>query len=173
MRQSKKYEKDIVSEPTIAVVLEDNIWEYGEKKKKAKINIPSLMPLQKIAESAVSLTVDTNDKVKQKKIEKTQNFIEIFLPDSLYTYPSEDKVKNKSQSLYGAKETNPANNGTNGKYVKSMVRRVNKETKLVIVVVDGYVREENIKVLFKFDDYEEGRTGHHGVTNNTINAALR
>lgn len=166
MRRSKVYEKGILASPMIAVVLEDNVWPYGEEKLKAKINIPSLMPAQELPKKIVSFKEKTTALVEPVSIKHTQNFIEIFLPDELYTYPSENMEKNPSQSLFGAKSGHALDDGTNGKYKKGLVRRVDKETKLVIIVVGGRVREENIKVLFKYDDYEE-ESKHGGKSDAT------
>lgn len=167
------YSNKSVTFPTLAVVMEENIWEYGKEKTKAKINIPVLMPLQELAPT-VSMKENLNSLVKDKKIEKTVNYVEIFLPDSLYTYPVEGNVKNKNQKLYGAKSTNKLDNGKNGSKVKGMIRKVDQYTKLVILIVDGEARAENIKVLFKFDDYENENGGKkNGVSQLTNKSALR
>lgn len=155
---ANRYEKQVLGYSTIAVVLEDNIWEYGKPKKKAKINIPLIMPLQEPS-SAVKVVEIKNNKVGPVKVRETQNFIEIYLPDNLYTYPTEGDVKNANRTLFGAKKGNAADNGKNSATKKGLVRMVEKDTKLVITVVDGYALEENVKILFKFDDFDENNVG--------------
>ena len=79
---SSKYSEIATGMTTLAVVIEDNIWEYGKKKKKAKINIPILMPLQEQVPT-VTVVERYSKRIKKKKVEKTVNYLEIFLPDTL------------------------------------------------------------------------------------------
>lgn len=174
---ANRYEKEVLGYSTIAVVLEDNIWEFGKAKKKAKINIPLLMPLQEPS-SAVKVVEIKNPKVGQVKVKETRNYIELYLPDNLYTYPTEGDVKNANRTLFGAKKGNKADTGKNSATKKGLIRMVEKDTKLVITVVDGYALEENVKILFKFDDFDEDNVGyaedsHHGVNKSDKAAATR
>ena len=161
-------------QPTIAVVMEDSIWEYGKEKEKAKINIEELMILQEPGPATKKVRV-TNGKVGQIKVEKTQNFIEMYLPDSLYTYPKEGEMEEADKQLFGAKKTTM-------KFVdsesKKMIRIVEAKTKLTIFVINGELKEENIKILGKYDDFDKNAKGKkekhkNGLSPKSKEAALR
>lgn len=191
---ANKYEQSVLGFPTIAVVMEDSIWEFGKKKEKAKINIPAIMPLQEPS-SAVKF-VTKHKKGKLLVVPETQNYIELFLPDDLYTFPVEGGTKiNPKSGSFGNKVTHgsgsaaeSSSGGSKGTISgsskaaktkkKSLYRIVEKDTKLVIIVIDGYAVEENIKILFKYDDFDENNmgakeSGHHGLSTASKNAALR
>lgn len=173
---ASKYSKNILKYPTKAIVIEDNVWAFGKAKKKAKINIPALMPLQKAAETTLVTVKKTNKKIKNKKVEKTKNYIEIYLPDSIYTYPTVAEIKNDSATLRGASWKNPKRTDDNGQTKKALTRIVKKNTRLMITFIDSVAMADNIKVLGKFDDYEEekkklGNLG--GMSDLTIDSALR
>ena len=170
---SSKYSEIATGMTTLAVVIEDNIWEYGKKKKKAKINIPILMPLQEQVPT-VTVVERYSKRIKKKKVEKTVNYLEIFLPDSLYTYPENSWVKNPNQKLYGAKASHYLDNGTNGAKRKGLTRIVHALTKIVIVIIDNDAKPQNIKVISKFDDYlADEEEKEHGVTKSARTAATR
>ena len=173
---ASRYGTNVLKYPTKAIVLEDNIWEFGKAKEKAKINIPMLMPLQEPAETTLMSVKKSNKKIKNKKVEKTVNYVEIYLPDSVYTYPTMGEVSNEDPTLYGASEENPLNTGENGPKKKGLTRIVKKNTMLMIIFIDSIALADNIKVIGKFDDYEEekkkrGNTG--GMSELTISSALR
>ena len=168
---ANRYEKEVLGYSTIAVVLEDNIWEFGKPKEKAKINIPLLMPLQEPS-TAVKVVEIRNPKVGPVKVRETQNYIELYLPDNLYTYPTEDNVRNANRKVLdnakkklGASTKISSDEKTAKKKGNKLIRMVEKDTKLVITVVDGYALEENVKILFKFDDFDENNVGVKESTN--------
>jgi hypothetical protein len=175
--------------PTRAIVIEDNYWYYGKPKTKAKISIPAIMTLQERPEPISFIEKKSNSRIKDKTVDKTLNYIEMYVPDNCYTYPSETKAKNDHQTLHGATEdyipeghTKPLDNGTNGEKKLKMVRVLPKNTRLMIVFIDGEARIENIKIIGKYDDAMEitdqalsvnklGNTG--GISSLTIQSAIR
>ena len=186
---SRPYGEKVLEHPTIATVIEDNYWYYGKPKTKAKINIPAIMTLQEPAEPTTFTEKKSNSRIKDQTVDKTVNYVEIFVPDSCYTYPSERKVKNDKKTLHGATadyipegKTKPLDNGTNGEKKLAMVRVLPKNTRLTILFIDGEATIENIKVLGKFDDATEvvdpslagnklGNTG--GISKLTASSATR
>ena len=172
---ASRYSKEILKHPTKAIVLEDNIWEFGKAKEKAKINIPVLMPLQEPAETTKVTTRKTNKKIKNKKVERTVNYVEIYLPDSVYTYPTTADIPNDNPTLIGASKNNPKNTGENGETKRGLTRIVKKNTMLTVLIIDSIALADNIKVLGKYDDYDEpklleGNTG--GMSALTIASAI-
>lgn len=186
---SLSYGSQALNYPTKAIVVEDNYWYYGKPKTKAKINIPAVMTLLDPSEPTSWIEKKSNKRIKDRTIEKTLNYVEIFVPDSCYTYPSENKIKNDKQTLHGATEdyipeghTKPLDNGTNGEKKLSMVRVLPKNTRLMIIFIDGQAMVDNIKVIGKFDDAVETidealagtllqNTG--GISNLTASSAVR
>lgn len=173
---ASKYSKNILKYPTKAIVIEDNIWAFGKAKKKAKINIPALMPLQKPAETTLVTVKKTNKKIKNKAVEKTINYIEVYLPDSIYTYPTTAEITNDEATLKGASWSNPKRTEDNGQTKKALTRIVKKNTRLMITFIDSVAMADNIKILGKYDDYEEEKKKKgnlSGMTDLTISSALR
>lgn len=171
------YSTETLRYPTKGVVIEDNIWEFGKPKTKSKVNIPVLMPLQEPAETTRETTKKTNPKIKNKEVSKTANYIEIYLPDSVYTYPTELELENENPTIRGASKKNPKRTEDNGETTKGLSRIVKKNTAVILVFIDGKADPGNIKCIGKFDDYEEERilnganTG--GITKLTETSALR
>lgn len=186
---SRPYGAKALDYPTKAIVIEDNYWYYNKPKTKAKVNIPAIMTLQEPAEPTTFTEKKSNSRIKDQSIDKTLNYVEIFVPDSCYTYPREEKVKNDKKTLHGATsdyipegKTKPLDNGTNGEKKLAMVRVLPKNTRLTIIFIDGEASVDNIKVLGKFDDAMEitdeslagnklGNTG--GISNLTAKSATR
>ena len=113
-----------------------------------------------------------------KEVEKTANYIEIYLPDSVYTYPTElDDLSNESPTIRGASKKNPKRTDENGETIKGLSRIVKKNTAVILIFIDGKADPGNIKCIGKFDDYEEERilnganTG--GITRTTSESATR
>lgn len=164
--------KNIIGHPIKGVVIEDNIWEYGKEKEKAKVYIMDLTPLQEPPEY-IRFEEEKSGRIRDTEMEMTRNYIEMLLPDAVYTYPTEGMVENEEQTLFGATRDHPLNDGTNGAEIEGMVRIVPAGTVLMVLIIDGNVREENIHVLYKQDDYDENSEVHHGETEHTRKAALR
>ncbi len=171
---ASRYSKKILEGPTKAIVIENNIWAFGKAKEKAKINIPALMPLQKAAETTTVTKKKTNKKIKNKVVEQTLNYIEIYLPDSIYTYPTTAEIVNDEATIKGASWKNPKRTDDNGQTKKALTRIVRKNTQLMITFIDGIALSDNIKVLGKYDDYEEEKKKKSLVSMSdiTISSAL-
>lgn len=183
------YSEVTLSYPTKAIVIEDNYWYYGEPKTKVKINIPAIMALQEPVETTMFTEKRSNPRIVDASIDKTVNYIEVYVPDSCYTYPTEDMVNNNNKTLHGATSTyvpdghtKPLDNGTNGEKVLKMVRILPKNTRLVVLFLDGEAKADNIVVICKYDDATEypdaslnsnmlGNTG--GISNITAKSATR
>lgn len=150
-----RYSETIMQFPTKGIVMEDNIWEYGKPKKKAKVNIPAMMPLQDPAETTVVTKKKSNKGIIDKSVDKTVNYVEIYLPDSVYTYPTESELENEEPEIIGASKKNPKRTEENGETKTGLARIVKKNTRLIVLVIDGIAIADNIKVIAKFDDYEE------------------
>lgn len=175
---ANSYSEEVLRYPTKGIVIEDNIWAFGKPKTKTKINIPVLMPLQEKAETTKETIKKTNSKIKNKEVEKTANYIEIYLPDSVYTYPTElDDLPNESPTIKGASKKNSKRTDENGETIKGLSRIVKKNTAVILIFIDGKADPGNIKCIGKFDDYEEERilnganTG--GITRTTSESATR
>lgn len=174
---ANKYSMDALKYPVKGIVIEDNIWEFGKPKTKSKVNIPILMPLQEPAETTIVTEKKTNKKIQNREIKKSANYIEIYLPDSVYTYPTELELENEEPTIRGASKKNPKRTETNGETTKGLSRIVRKNTAVVLLFIDGKADPGNIKCLGKYDDYEEERilngvnTG--GITKLTEESATR
>ena len=183
------YSKEILKYPTKAIVVEDNFWYYGKQKTKTKINIPAIMSLQEPADTTTVSTKKTNKMIKDTYVQKTLNYVEVYVPDACYTYPTEEEIKNDKQTVFGATKdyipegkSKPIDNGINGEKVTGMARVIRKNTRLIVIFIDGEATADNIKVLCKFDDAAEeenlvasynklGNTG--GISNLTASSAIR
>lgn len=152
---SNSYSIDALRYPTKGIVLEDNIWEFGKPKTKSKVNIPILMPLQEPAETTLETTKKSNSKIKDKEVKKSANYIEIYLPDSVYTYPTEVELENEKPTIRGASKKNPKRTDENGETIDGLSRIVRKNTAVILIFIDGKADPGNIKCIGKFDDYEE------------------
>jgi hypothetical protein len=170
---SSQYSKEAVKYPTKGIVLEDNFWNYGQKKTKTKVNIPVIMPLQEPAETTIKTEKKTNSRIKDTKVEQTVNYVEIYLPDFVYTYPTEEEIDNANKTLHGATSDyvpegsdTPLDNGSNGEFVKGLARVVRKNTRLIIIFIDGQATPGNIKCIGGFDDAEEEKAMALALTAN-------
>lgn len=173
---ANKYSEDALKYPVKGIVMEDNIWEFGKAKRKCKVNIPVLMPLQDPAETTKQVEKKTNAKIKDKTTDKTANYIEIYLPDSVYTYPTDTELENENATIKGASKSNPKRTADNGETKNSLARVIKKNTAIVLIFVNGRCDPGSIKCLGKYDDYEKskvlkGNTG--GISNLTATSALR
>ena len=151
---ASKYSQEIVKIPTKGIVLEDNVWEFGKPKKKAKINIPALLPLQEPSEIVKKSVRKTNAGIVEKVVERTLNYIEIYLPDSLYTYPTDYEVENEEPEIRGASKENPKRTEKNGETKPGLVRLVKKNTQLMLIIMDAVAIEDNIRIIGKYDDFD-------------------
>lgn len=174
---SNTYSKETLRYPTKGIVLEDNLWEFGKEKTKCKVNIPVLMPLQEAAETTKETVLKTNKKIKNKTVNETVNYVEIYLPDSVYTYPTEADLENSEATVLGASKSNPIRTEKNGETKRGLTRIIKKNTAIILIFIDGKADPGNIKCLGKFDDYEPekimdgGNTG--GISKLTEASALR
>ncbi len=189
------YSKDLLKEPTIATVIEDSFWYYGKAKPKAKVNIQKVLTLQETVEPTLYTEIKSNSKVRDQQVKKTVNYIEMYIPDEYYTYPSEQKVKNDKQTLHGATadyipegHTKPLDNGKNGEKKLTMARVIYKNTRFTVTFIDGEINEsengdnKSIKIIGRTDDAVEsedatlignklGNTG--GISKLTASSATR
>lgn len=123
--------------PEMGIVLEDTFWNYGDKKEKAKIGIPVLLPM----ESRNSVSIN-----KYKS-----NYIEAYIPDAYYTYPTNETLVNKDPEIRGQREDKL--NGKKGTTITGLTRMIPKGTKVIIVFIGGNISEP--KVIGKYDDQEQ------------------
>lgn len=167
-------EMDLIN---IGIVLEDNIWRYGDPKTKAKIYIPLLSPMESRDELSSTINIKRriikNAKLQNEKI----NYIEVYIPDSIYTIPQEFDILNDDMKIRGAKKNDPRLDGTNGRYINNLTRIVPKNTRLLISFMDPS-DESEIKIIGKADDYEEEKIklnggDLYGIDTITYKSALR
>ena len=167
-------EMDLIN---IGIVLEDNIWRYGDPKTKSKIYIPLLSPMESREELSSTVNIKRrlikNAKLQNEKI----NYIEVYIPDNIYTIPQEFDILNDDMTIRGAKKNDPRLDGTNGRYINNLTRIVPKNTRLLISFMDPS-DESEIKIIGKADDYEEEKIklngGQlYGIDATTYKSALR
>ena len=152
---ASKYFDDIKGFPTKGIVMEENIWPFGQFKEKAKINIPVLLPLQEPAETTKYVKKKSNAGIADREIEETHNYVELYLPDSIYTFPTEAEMENEECTIRGASKDNPKRTEENGETIEGLTRIVKKNTELMLFIIDGIPKITNIKILGRFDDIEE------------------
>ena len=152
---ASKYFEGIKGLPTKGIVLEDSVWPFGQAKEKAKINIPVLLPLQEPAETTKYVKKKSNAGIMDRGVEETHNYVELFLPDSVYTFPTDAEVENENCTIRGASKENPKRTEENGETTEGLTRIVKKNTRLMLFIIDGIPIADNIKILGRFDDFEE------------------
>ena len=187
---SSPYSNKIIQYPTKGVVIEDNFWYYGKPKTKAKVNIPAIMTLQEPSEPIIITEKKTNGRIHDKEVDKTLNYLEMYIPDFLYTFPTEEDLANNNQTVFGAskKYKHPIskkkmNSGKKGSTVKGMARVVRKNTRIIIIFLDGLAKAGNIICIGRLDDLQGdedieelalatlGNTG--GISKLTAKSAMR
>ena len=152
---ASKYFDKIKGFTTKGIVMEDSVWPFGQAKEKAKINIPVLLPLQEPAETTKYVKKKSNAGITDRGVEETHNYIELFLPDSVYTFPTDAEVENENCTIHGASKENPKRTEENGETTEGLTRIVKKKTRLMLFIIDGIAIADNIKILGRFDDFEE------------------
>lgn len=171
-KQSKYFDK-IKSFSTKGVVIEDNIWYFGKPKEKAKVNIPTLLPLQEPSEITKFIKKASNIFIKDSSVQQTRNYIEIYLPDSLYTYPSEGDVENENPKIRGASKNNKKRTANNGETKEGLVREVKKNTEIMLFFIDGKVEHKNIKILGRYDDFDEEAALQYSNYGNKLSSSAK
>ena len=121
----------------------------------AKINIPMLLPGQEPAEITKYLRKKSNRHISDISEPEALNYIEIFLPDNMYTFPTDGDVANPHAKIKGAKKTNPKRTKNNGETKEGLIRIVKKNTEIMLFFLNGELTYDNIKVLGRYDDFDK------------------
>lgn len=154
--QASKYFEKMKSISFRGVVMEDNIWYFGEPKEMAKINVPMLLPGQEPAEITKFIKKPSNRHIiNVNNPPEALNYIEIYLPDNMYTFPTDGDVINKNPKIKGAKKTNPKRTKNNGETKEGLIRIVKKNTEIMLFFLNGIPTYDNIKVLGRYDDFDK------------------
>lgn len=153
--RSSNYLKKIIQYSMRGVVLEDNIWYFGEPKEMAKVNVPMLFPEQEPAEIVKYIKKKTNRHIADEAAPEALNYIEIYLPDNMYTFPTDGDVVNPHPKIKGAKKTNPKRTKNNGETKEGLIRIVKKNTEIMLFFLNGIPTYDNIKVLGRYDDFDK------------------